>query len=265
MNILMTEGELRLFSDWLEEYNKEQQEYLDELESKPGTGYHVVVNARRRKDGSLDRMNTTRSYISAKNAHSRIPEWLVKPKDGHDYHRLSREAQEEAAKAIEETEAIGNTKGYKSQEFQDSARDAYKKISLTTGAVGNESRLAKSGYDDTYSSRFAEKVLGSRLKESHRANKVAMNRREFDKTLERDASGNIVKGNFLDESKRHFKDASIVYDAALDRDLKEDAAKLGLAAAGVTALGFGAYAIKRSRKKKKAAQEEASKRFKKES
>ena len=239
----------KLFSTWEEDYKKEVQDYLEELDKHPNSsGWGVIVRKKRRDDGSLKRMQETGSYINSKNTYDKTIK-LVENNGDHDYHRLSRPEIERVKKSIEKIDLIGNdeNKGYKSQEFIDEVTGLSERLNNLRITNKYEKNIAKSGYDDKYSSKLAERLLKKKIDENS-ARKIAQGRSNVDKKYKRDKEGNFAKVGLINEAKRHWRDAGIVYDSALDRSLNKDAA---MVAAGTAALGAGAYALHKHLKKKR--------------
>ena len=244
-SILLTENELKMFSKWIEEFNKEDQEYLDELNFKPGTGYETLVHSKRSKDGSLSRMQAARGYLNAKRSNDNIKSRFI-PKDDanvENYYRMSKKAGIGILDE-EELDNIAEKYGYKSDQFKDALNKQTQKLTQSSSAIVNENRLRKSGYDDKYSSKVLERVLDRKI-DSDDASAIAHHRSAANNTYEKDSGGNIIRGNVLEELKRHYKDSDIVYGEAFNgRSLGKDAA---IAAAVV---GSGVALRKHIKKKK---------------
>jgi hypothetical protein len=257
-SVTMTEEELRSFSNWLDEYKKEEEEYLKELSYKPGSGYTTLAHARRVKDGSLQRMQAVRGYLTAKKTNDAIKTKYI-PEDKKDYYRMSDKINKGVEKNQEELDRIAEKHGYRSNEFKNALEKSSSDLTRSSDAIMNENRLRKSGYDDRYSSKFMERVLNKKI-DSNDASKITSHRTSANNSYEKDSEGNIIKGKFVDELKRHYKDADIVYGSAFDgHSLGKDAA----IATGVTAaLVGGGVALRKHLKRKRLEKEIAENKFK---
>lgn len=142
-----------------------------------------------------------------------------------------------------------------------SGRDRLNKIADDSKDIINkESDLAKSKYDDKYSSKRIEKFLDKKIDADKAKNIVDRRHKKDTDYLAKDTEKGRNRDNFhISDLGRKWNDTGIVYNEALGRNLNKDAA----IAAGVTAgLVGGGIALKKHLKKKKQEKELAENKYK---
>jgi hypothetical protein len=134
------------------------------------------------------------------------------------------------------------------------------KMRNAEGLIDKESDLAKSKYDDKYSSKRIEKWLDKKIDADKAKNIVDRRHKKDTDYLAKDVEKGHNRDNFhISDIGRKWNDTGIVYNEALGRNLNKDAA----IAAGVTAgLVGGGVALRKHLKRKRLEKEIAENKFK---
>ena len=242
-SVTMTEEELRLFSEFLAE-----QKLFREIPVKYDDRYKESSTSP--KQSPEQRL----ADIELKEQLDAVDFVLGQKKE--DFHKLqshNRMTKKWVSEKDLYLQGLSNPEG---KRFIAHPEDQFT-LAVEAGTVSRmlaaENKLHRIGYDNKYSAKGLERILGKKI-DADEAENIVKNRSALADTYGKNSSGYIHKSDkgILDDLGRRWDDAKMVYGEALDgRSLGKDAA---LAAAGATALGVGIHAIRKHRKKKKEAQ-----------
>ena len=246
-SVSMTEEELRLFSEFLDqrEFSDKEHSVVDNVRDifKLGLRKKDAEDFEATADNDFRNHRMTKGYF-AKNS-DKMLELEKRINSPHKATSIDSRISsiKDSLSAMGEASRLGN-----------------KLLDIHEG----EQQLNTSGYDDKYSSKGMERLMEKRLKDNDYKDIVDKRLAAQDKYAQSD---DIDTSGFMGKVKnagrdlgRKFEDSSIVYEAGTDgRSLGKDAA---MVAGGLAATGLAVHAIRKHRKAKKQAKKNASDKFK---
>lgn len=231
-SVTMTEDELRLFSEFLYDLDGAKEDRRKTKEwvaswTKADSDEEAAKDMKEAYNNLEKHHRFTKKYVKEVN-----PELM-------DLYKKEGDSLSDAIKYADALDRHG-----------DNIEDVYK----------NEEKLKRVGYDDRYSAKGVEKLVGRQI-DADEAHNIIKRRSELSDSYAR-KKGIIEKSErgLMGEVGRRWDDAKMVYGEALDgRSLGKDAA---MAAGATAALVGGGIALKKHLKKKKMGKEIAESKYK---
>ena len=112
-SVILTEKELKMFSDWKEDYEKEKQEFENHLNQKPNnSSWQVNVRRNAVNDGTMSRLKNSSLYFDNKDKYDKTLKHLREIPEDENYYRLSKGMRDK----VDETINTLESNPYKSDE-----------------------------------------------------------------------------------------------------------------------------------------------------
>lgn len=247
-SVEMTETELRLFSEFLE-----QKEF----------GYLEDSN-RYKQPSTPPRQSPEQTLADIEQKEHLDAANFVLGQRKEDFHKLqghNRMTKRWVSEKDQYLQGLSNSRGKNIINHLEDQHTLAVEAGKASGMLAAENKLHRIGYDNKYSAKGLERILGKKI-DAEEAENIVKNRSSLADTYGKNSSGYIHKSDkgILDDVNRRWNDAKMVYGEALDgRSLGKDAA----IAAGVTAgLGLGIHAIRKYNKKKRDSKDQIESKYK---
>lgn len=271
-SVTMTECELRLFSEFLEQrgfggqdidypkrdYNKK---YGVKRPADPIPTFNKDESSSQELGSPNKRVSERLAEIERNEAMEAVNTVLNHKKEDipslQDHNRMSKKWISEKDPYLQKL-ANPEGKGVVDQ-IKDTTTLGQEGLKIS-GMLANENKLHRIGYDNKYSAKGLERILGKKI-DADEAENIVRNRLVLADKYDKNSSGYIHKSEegILDDVGRRWDDAKMVYGEALDgRSLGKDAA---IAAGGLAAAGLAVHSIRKHKKKKQAQKEALNNKF----
>ena len=256
-SVTMTEEELRMFSEFVE-YQKEFGSFRNRIDE-----LNEAYEERQRVRGDREKTEEFGSnylfpILQAQDDDQASDRMKKAYRELRGHHRLAGKYIKRVDPELQDLKRRADEGGF---------NDTVRVIGKATKHLGNlediyqtEEKLKRTKYDDRYSAKGIERLVGRKI-DADEAKNIVNNRSNLNDSYKKE-NGVILRSEkgLRGEIGRRWDDAKMVYGEALDgRSLGKDAA---LAAGGAAALGLGIHAIRKHNKKKKASKDKIESKYK---